>query len=304
MSSAGFEIPQSSGLVWDSTTDFGATAFESTWRPSPSPRWQKLLLVRGIPVVESDQFLLAAQDDNSRPAWYVGPKKGSTLDELLQRARERYRYDRDAYQMRFVSAFGQDQTGALFPVGCGGGRARITLDYESRHWMAVGRILVMPELRGTGLSVRIMIYFLETMQTLYETPRLGFVHETRSRHVPRLLEYAEQSGTLESIRLGRRRRLDDEDDTFISFFPGIRTWLADQTSLSLGEAPVSDRSREFIETIQSFWGGNSSSQTCMSLGAFYLAHQESLKKELKQNLLFRTYLDFAETLKHWGIFVV
>lgn len=295
---------QSSGWVWDSTVDFGTTSFQNSWRPSPSPRWQKIAMVRGIPVQVTDTFLLASQDEVSQPAWFVAAEADTPEREILRRARERYQYDQTTYHMKFISAFGQDDSGALIPIGCGGGRPWITRHYESRYWMAVGRILLMPELRGTGLAAHFMILFLEATQALFEPLRLGFIHETRSRHVPHLLAYAEKSGHLASIRLGRRRRPEDADITFISFFPNMREWAAVQTSVDLGDAEISAVSADFIDTVQDFWSGNCDEKACSGLAEFYAKHENTIKEDLEDREVLKIYFDFMEMLKHWGVLEV
>jgi GNAT superfamily N-acetyltransferase len=295
------DTPPVLGHEWDSTLEFDGVTYRASWVPAPIDAWTRAVLVEGLPERHVDTFLAAAQEADTKPAWQVDDQPGEPPERRLARARERLRFDLDVYESRFVSGFGEAPDGRLLPIGCAAVRRRMTPDFESPTWVTVGRIVILPELRSKGVAASLLAQFLAVSQGLCGRPALGFVMETESGPIRKLLQRAVEGGLLDVIPFEPRRHLTADDETFVCFYPDVRGWALARTEQALAEPALDAVSRSLVEQVRDTWTHGASRARCARMNAALVAGEGALAAAAERDARLSTHIDFLRMLRAWGV---
>lgn len=195
---------------WTHEAEFAGVSFACIAQPSPSPRWEAVLAVKGVPEHHLDELLTAAQIANSGPE---GPKwqveriahVSEITTEILRRARVRYESDVHGQHTQVVSFFGVRASGDRELLGSVGVRQRFSEAVVTRYWGIFGRVVILPQYRGSVVARHFVTWGAQAAVCAANEAAIGFFGETESVSMENMSWSAMEEGQIHLLPLDIER---------------------------------------------------------------------------------------------------
>ncbi len=307
----GGPLPNVTPWSWDDVFHLDGVDYRAQWfdpLDTLASQFQRMGIIRDLPPRFLDTLLVAAQTSEAPHGWRVGPVlRSEDVDPtILTRARDLFFADLERTRARFVTFIAEDRSGVPTVLGCAAARRFMSPTYESAYWVALTRLLAVPEFRGVGLGRFFNIAFFASSQTYFERPVLGCFLPTDSEQVRRLARRAIEQGVLEMVQTGGKIiAVPDavfEVEVFLSFYSGMRDWVIDVVHTARSTNPPNEGILELLDMVELAWRQGYTIPEGKLVGDLFRRHESALLQHAQSHAAFVPAYDFLAAARALGTF--
>ena len=293
--------PAGSQLAWNCRVAFDGVE-RAALEVGRGAGFARTLLVDGIPPGHEDPLLWAAQVSPNKHTWRVLPP-GAEIPAapdpgVLRAAREVLRRDVDVLGSRFVTFFGEEESGAgrRQLLGCAAIRRVMSEGFTSRFWFIVNRALILPQFEGRFFGL-LLIPLTKLGRTLGPRPSAGFLISTKARVIQIIVRRGNRTIPGQVVALGRKRLPGFDAPVTAGVFQGT----AERLSEALAGGALSPGAAQVLRLVERVWYEGADWQRCAELGRGYLAVRSELLPRAADDGGLAPAIDFLESCLHWGV---